>query len=252
MEYDLLVCKFVAREKFENEVYTGTDDIFALVESGSFVFDDGSGLKTVGPLEAVNFKKGVLYNRHITQSATIYLFRYRAEDSIFEGGEVTFQDTERIRSTLKLLHLSDRYAQLDDFDCKRVLFADIINQYRLENVDQMNGDYSDLLIEEAVAEIKGNLHQKLNLAQLAGKYFLSYVQFSRRFKAATGTTPQDYVAGLRLNKAKTLLTETDLPIQQVAQNCGFRNEYYFSNFFRKYCHMPPTQYRTMIRTTENA
>lgn len=99
--------------------------------------------------------------------------------------------------------------------------------------------------------IKSNLHNKLNLAELAAKYYLSYVQFSRRFKIVTGATPQEYVNGLRLDKAKTLLTDTELPIKQVAQACGFGTEYYFSNFFRKYCRMSPTQYRIMIRNTAN-
>lgn len=253
MEHNLLVCKLVVREMFDHESYIGTDDILALVESGSFIFDDGSGMQRVEALEAVNFKKGKHYSRHITEKATIYLFRYRAEGIIFDGGKVTFRDKERIRSTLELLHLSDHCAHLDDFDCKRALFADIVNQFRLENAGQPTGaGHPDQLIEDAVAEIKGSLHKKVNLAELAGNYYLSYVQFSRRFKAATGTTPQEYIAGLRLNKAKTLLSDTDLPIKQVAQSCGFGSEYYFSNFFRKYCRMPPTQYRMMIRTTENA
>lgn len=250
MEHNLLVCKLVCREKFENESYIGTDDIFALVESGSFVFDDGSGLQRVEALEAVNFKKGKHYNRYITEKATIYLFRYRGENSAFDGGKVVFQNKERIRSTLELLHVSDRCAQLEDFSCKRALFADIVNQYRLENSQATNS--GDPVIEAALAEIKGSLHEKINLAKLAGNYYLSYVQFFRRFKAATGATPQEYIAGLRLNKAKSLLSDTDLPIKQIAKNCGFSSEYYFSNFFHKYCHMPPTQYRVVIRTTENA
>ncbi len=253
MECNLLVCKHVERDVFEHETYTGTDDIFALVESGSFVFDDGSGLQRVEALEAVNFRKDRLYNRHITQRASLYLFRYRAESNIFSGGKVTFRDRERVRSTLELLRVSEHCMHLDDFDCKRVLFLDLVNQYRLENAGlQENTERSDKLIDEAIASIKGNLHKKLNLAELAGEYYLSYVQFSRRFKSQTGATPQEYVAGLRLNKAKTLLSDTDLPVKQVAQTCGFGSEYYFSNFFRKYCHMSPTQYRIMIRTTENA
>lgn len=253
MEHNLLVCKWVQREQFDHESYTGADDILALVESGSFIFDDGTGLQQIGPLEAVHFKKGKHYSRHITEKAGMYLFRYRAESTLFDGGKVTFRDTERIRSTLELLRRSDHSAHLDDFACKRVLFADIVNQYRIENAGQPEDDrYADQLIRDAVAEIKGSFHEKLNLTELAGMYYLSYVQFSRRFKAATGATPQAYIAGLRLNKAKTLLSDTDMPIKQVAQNCGFGSEYYFSNFFRKYCLMSPSQYRVMIRTTENA
>ena len=252
MEHNLLVCKYVVREKFENESYTGSDDILALVESGCFVFNDGSGLQHVGPLEAVVFKKGKFYNRRITETATIFLFRYRAAKSIFENDKVIFQDKDRIRSTLALLHRSDHCSHLDDFEFKQALFADIVNQYRLENAGLPDsGEHSDQLIEDAITIIKGNLHKKLNLAELASEHYLSYVQFSRRFKLVTGTTPQEYVINLRLSKAKALLSDTDLPIKQIAQTCGFGNEYYFSNFFRKYCHMSPSQYRTIIRTTEN-
>lgn len=59
MDYRLLVCKHITIDKFQNEVFRGKDDILALVEQGSFVFDCGNGLQQVGPLEAVNFKKGV-------------------------------------------------------------------------------------------------------------------------------------------------------------------------------------------------
>lgn len=253
MEHNLLVCKPVIREQFDQQSYVGSDDILAIVESGSFIFDDGSGTQTVGPLEAVNFKKDIHYSRHITERAALYLFRYRAESSIFPGGKIIFQDKARLRSTLELLHRSDLCAFPDDFACKRALFADIVNQYRIENATQPeNTVFADPLIQEAVAQIKGNLHTKLNIAELAQQNYLSYVQFSRRFKAATGTTPQIYIAGLRLNKAKTLLSDTDLPIHQVAQSCGFGNEYYFSNFFHKCCAISPSKYRKMIRTTENA
>ena len=56
MEPILLVCKSLHLEAFANEVFTGEDDILAIVEQGSFVFDNGSGPQQVGPLEGVNFK----------------------------------------------------------------------------------------------------------------------------------------------------------------------------------------------------
>ena len=83
MDHTLLVCKSICRSAFQKEDYIGEDDILALVESGSFVFDNGSGQQTVGPLEAVNFKGGVFYSRHISEKAQMYLFRYRADTDIF-------------------------------------------------------------------------------------------------------------------------------------------------------------------------
>ena len=251
MDVTLLVSKAVCRSEFQKEDYIGEDDIFALVISGSFQFDNGSGRQSVGPLEGVNFQKGVRYHRQITQEAQIYLFRYRAQENIFGNGKVVFRDTGRIRSTLGLLQLCDRLAQQDDFINKQALFMDLVTQFRLEKAAQ----YQDLLntdtmILSAISYIHDNLHQKLNLEQLAQQHFLSYIQFTRRFKKSTGTTPQEYVAGLRLKKAKQLLAETDLTIQKIADSCGFSNGYYFCNFFRKHCQLSPSQYRILVKTVE--
>lgn len=251
MDVTLLVSKLVCRKVFQKEDYVGEDDIFALVLSGSFQFDNGNGVQTVGPLEGVNFQRGIRYHRQITQEAQIYLFRYRAQEDIFGSGRVIFQNTERIRSTVQLLQLCDSLAQQNDFVCKQALFTDIVTQFRLEKAAQYQVLLNtDSMILSSISYIRDNLHNKLNLEELAQQHFLSYIQFSRRFKKATGTTPQEYVAGLRLKKAKQLLAETDLSIQKISESCGFSNPYYFSNFFRKHCQLSPSQYRTLLVTVE--
>lgn len=251
MDHTLLVCRPVSRQEFEKTEFMGEDDIFALVESGSFCFDNGNGTQTVAALEAVNFKSGILYRRHILEPAKMYFFRYRSESDIFGSGKVIFRDRERIRSTLRLLRMNDATVQPDDHFCKQTLFADLVNQYRLENSAQNRQLEEDPVISDAIAYIKNNLHYKINLNELAAQHYLSYIQFSRRFKTATGSTPQDYISALRLKQAQELLADTPLPVKQIAVTCGFANEYYFSNFFRKHCQMSPSQYRNMIRSTDD-
>lgn len=251
MDPTLLVCKALHRDAFVNEVFTGQDDILMLVEHGSFVFDNGSGPQEVFPLQAVNFKQDITYHRHITQPADLYLFRYRSDSDVFGRGKVLFQDRERVRSTLRFLRLCDSTIHADDFAYKRTLFADLVNQYRLENAAHLAEDPGeDELIRTCITYINSHLHEKINLSDLARRHYLSYIHFYRRFKAATGTTPQDYVAGLRLKKAQSLLSETELPVKQIARFCGFGNEYYFSNFFCKHCRLSPTRYRSLIKTTD--
>ena len=249
MECTLLVCKPVVRHEFKKQEYLGEDDIFALVEKGSFCFDDGSGTTTVGALEGVNFKRGVYYKRHMLAPTRMYLFRYRSEGDIFGSGKVIFSDTARIRSTLSLLHMTDEIIRPDEFQLKRALFLDIVNQYRLENAVK-ESTFTDEVIRSAMTYIHANLHFKLDLAELSKQHYLSYVQFVRRFKSAVGTTPQDYITALRVKRAQTLLTESELSVKEIAANCGFANEYYFSNFFRNHCQMSPTKYREMIQSTD--
>ncbi len=249
MEPILLVCKPLHREAFTLEVFTGQDDILAVVERGRIVFDNGSGQQQVGPYEAVNFKKNITYHRRVLQPADLYLFRYKTDSDLFGSGKVLFRNRERIRSTLKLLHLCDSAVQLDNFASKRSLFGDIVNQYRLENTTfSEETAKADPIISAAIAYINSHLHQKINLAELAEQHYLSYIQFSRRFKNSTGATPQNYIAGLRLRKAQLLLSETTLSIKQIAKDCGFGSEYYFCSFFRTHCGLPPTHYRAMIKT----
>jgi transcriptional regulator GlxA family with amidase domain len=180
----------------------------------------------------------------------MYFFRYRADGDVFGNGKVTFRDTGRVASTLSLLRLSDEAVRPDEFACKKALFSDLVNQYRLENA-VVEHTVTDPVVRSAMAYLDAGLHFKLDLTQLAKRHYLSYVQFSRRFKAATGSAPQDYISALRLKRAQSLLADSELPIKQIAQNCGFANEYYFSNFFHKHCQMSPTQYRNMIRSTDD-
>jgi AraC-like DNA-binding protein len=251
MEVTLLVPKMVRCKVFQREDYIGEDDIFALVLSGSFQFDNGSGVQKVEALEGVNFRRGVRYRRHITEDACLYLFRFRCDEDVLGSGKVVFQDKKRIESTLRLLQLADSLVGQDDFSCKQLLFSDIVNQYRLEQAGQyLNSTRRDEVVVSAISYIRANLHLKLNFKKIASDHFLSYIQFSRRFQKATGTTPQEYVTGLRLKKAKQLLTESNLKIQKIADLCGFSNAYYFSNFFHKHSQMSPAQYRAMNRATE--
>jgi transcriptional regulator GlxA family with amidase domain len=81
------------------------------------------------------------------------------------------------------------------------------------------------------------------LSDIGKKTGLSYVQFLRRFQVYTGMTPTDYVTALRLQKAKTLLVDTDMLVREVSAVCGFENEYYFSNFFKKHVKMSPSDFR---------
>ena len=92
-----LVCTLkVKREKFVYETYLPSDDIFALVVSGSFTFSCNGESYSVGPLEGALFRKGVLYNRKVKETVVMYLFRYKSESSLFfseSGKDFAFSAT---------------------------------------------------------------------------------------------------------------------------------------------------------------
>ncbi len=243
MKAKLVVGLKVYREYFYHENYLPSDDIFALVVSGRFKFCTGGVTQSVGPLEGALFRKGVLYHREVTEPLTMYLFRYKSDLPVFLSDRVVFSDVARISSTLSLLERLDTGVFKNDFEYRSRLFMDIVTQHEIENGTATS--LSEDIVDKALGIMASSLHKKLYLPDLSAAVGLSYTQFSRRFKAKTGMKPSDYMAMLRLGKAKQLLSDSKLLIRDIAVHCGFENEYYFSNFFKKMTGTSPSEYRNL-------
>ena len=69
------------------------------------------------------------------------------------------------------------------------------------------------------------------------------VTFRRRFRAATGAPPHEYVLQSRVAEARRLLGETDVPIKSIAQQLGYSDVYFFSRQFKKFAGVPPALFR---------
>ncbi|GAA1010351.1 transcriptional regulator [Acrocarpospora pleiomorpha] len=91
--------------------------------------------------------------------------------------------------------------------------------------------------------LAGNLDAQHTLADLAARVNLSPRGLSRAFTATTGLTPLEYQQGLRLERAATLLAETDLPVESVAARCGFRDGRHFRRLFKAKYGIPPSASR---------
>ncbi|HWR42107.1 AraC family transcriptional regulator [Sporomusa sp.] len=83
--------------------------------------------------------------------------------------------------------------------------------------------------------------EKLSLSQLSSMANMSDHYFCRLFKNLTGKSPTEYINHLRLNKAVTLLRESDLNITEIALAVGFNDSNYFSRLFKKYKHVSPSK-----------
>ena len=76
---------------------------------------------------------------------------------------------------------------------------------------------------------------------MAANVFLSVNQLITLYKRFFGVTPKQDLLEARIVKAKTLMGPSTI-IKEVANNCGFENEYYFSRVFKQKTGMTPSEY----------
>lgn len=85
--------------------------------------------------------------------------------------------------------------------------------------------------------------EKIYIETLADMISVSPDYFTKMFKDSIGTTPIDYINGIRVNHSLRLLTMTDTPINEIAEIVGFSNPNYFHKIFKAYMTTSPLAYR---------
>ena len=91
------------------------------------------------------------------------------------------------------------------------------------------------------------LHEPLTVDDLAARALMSPRTFARRFKDSTGTTPHQWLLEQRLLRAETLLEDTDLPVEQVAELAGFGGADTLRHHFARRRGVGPLAYRRTFR-----
>lgn len=109
------------------------------------------------------------------------------------------------------------------------------------------GSLSGRALKRATDYVGDNLAGEISLAEVAGAANLSERHFSRLFKASTGLSPHQYVIRQRVEKAKNLLAETDLPVVEVALLCGFAHQGHLARHFGRLIGTPPARFRRESR-----
>jgi AraC family transcriptional regulator len=107
---------------------------------------------------------------------------------------------------------------------------------------QLVGVLSGQQLQLVIDYINDNLSQDLRLADLASVIGLSESHFTRQFKRTTGTTPYQYVIQSRIERAKLLLCQGQLTIQEVALQVGFADQSHLTYHFKRTLGVTPKQF----------
>lgn len=98
-------------------------------------------------------------------------------------------------------------------------------------------------LRRTLAWVNAEPGRAVSLGQLAEVAGVSTATTNRMFQQYLGTSPLAWVLGTRITVAKSLLTTTGLPVNQVARRSGFSDAYYFSRQFRAHTGLSPSIWR---------
>ena len=97
----------------------------------------------------------------------------------------------------------------------------------------------DANLEELIAAVRREPHKAWSLDEMAHRVHLSRAQFTRRFRAAFGTSPARFVIQTRIERARQLLLESDMTLEQIARTLGYADAYFFSRQFKQFAGQSP-------------
>ncbi|NFN94697.1 response regulator [Clostridium botulinum] len=110
-------------------------------------------------------------------------------------------------------------------------------------VEKSVNELKEVPVKAAIEYIHNNFDEKVSLEQMASICNLSPCYFSKVFKKAVGVNFVSYVNDTKINKAKELLENTDIPVLNVALDLGFDDCGYFIRVFKKSQGVTPKKYR---------
>ena len=128
-------------------------------------------------------------------------------------------------------------------------FAHIVPNYGGLPIRQCSrGGLAPWQLRRAFAFIDANLGTDPSISEVATQCGLSGDYFGRAFKRATGFSPHRWLTKRRVERAKALLDEPDLPLAEIAQICGFVDQSHFARVFFKSERCNPGRWRRLCRS----
>lgn len=227
-------------EKERDRLYFGGEqsDMYNIESTVASYVRKGEAEKLLDYLYTVNYftvRFGSDSLRHLKNSAIILnniLNRAAIEGGVskvfcFQLGEINIQQIEACTSIETLNVVAMSFAR--EY-CEKV-----------RKIRGMLTDYDD--INAAIRYIDEHLHERIKVSDVAKTVFLSPEYLSVKFHKAVGDTIPSYINRRKIEKAKDLLTLSEMPVGEISEYLAFSSQSYFQNIFKKYVEMTPKEYR---------
>lgn len=222
--------------------------------AGDFIFIPAKMVYRVESIEGGASVRGMVFERELVEDnmnnfdgEINYMFYVQSFSRI-----VTFNKSHPIYETLCYC-MSEAYEEYISKDVcyqmpvKAYLYlakSAILRYYAGQRNELDRMVYHNVIRLRPVIEyIAENYGEKIYIETLADMIQVSPDYFTKMFRDSIGTTPIDYINGVRVNHALRLLSTTDIPVNEISETLGFSNPNYFHKIFKSYMITSPLAYR---------
>ena len=161
-----------------------------------------------------------------------------------------FIDTGLNEELLQLFHTLITTVELAKIGYRQIVTGITLQMLGLlkavSKFQDQSGSKNEKLVSKAKFLLQESIETPVSLEEIAKELPMGYSNFRRIFKEITGLSPNQYHLELRLDKAKNLLADTNLTINEIAYQTGFETIFYFSRMFKKKNSIAPKEYRIRL------
>ncbi|QGQ97718.1 response regulator [Paenibacillus psychroresistens] len=137
----------------------------------------------------------------------------------------------------------DFISKIDNLPEVKEYFNNLILKI-ITKVNSANSKKANKIILQIQDYVRDNLKShELSLTEIAKKFFLNPSHLSRLFKQETNQTYIEYLTKKRIERAITLLQETDMRVYQIGEEVGITDPHYFSIIFKKFTGLSVNEYK---------
>ncbi|MDD3173768.1 MAG: response regulator [Herbinix sp.] len=178
-----------------------------------------------------------ILDKHRGNSLEVKLELSHMINDIFKRFDICFQEDNDVFTFQKKVINAEELKEVIE------IIKEFVKNLIVEN-SSSRADNTELLIKKAVQYINDNFDKKISLEDIAGYVGISKYYFSVLFKKEKNITFSSYLNSVRIDKAKQLLKNPRITINDVVYEVGFNDSQYFSKTFKKYVGMTVTEYRS--------
>lgn len=122
-----------------------------------------------------------------------------------------------------------------------------LGQYSASNLSLQRGGLAPRKLRRVIEYIHAELDSPLRMSELAEIAGLSQFRFAHNFKLQTGMSPHQFVMRARIERAKRMLRETNLPVVEIALSVGLQSSSQFNALFKRELGTTPRNFRRTFR-----